>query len=198
MAVGCPALSICGFDFGRPSVPPLRRTRKRSLLFVGAGHWPARGRTVCAPTKRKKRCAVNVLWEGESPRRFAPPLFDKGDFSRRGTTGRLRSRLSKRAPSSAPFGGTFPLEGGRLTGGSGTRPYERTRAFRDIGRGRSQTGPRAAARAAPTDENGPGALARQRQARLWNRACPNFSQTQGPVARRGFRHSLRFCAPEIL
>ena len=27
---------------GRPSVPPLRRIRKSSLLFVGAGHWPAR------------------------------------------------------------------------------------------------------------------------------------------------------------
>ena len=66
--------------------------------------------------------------------------------------------------------GTFPLEGGR----------------------------REAARAAPTDENGPGALARQRPARLWNRAGPNFSQTQGPVARRGFRHSLRFCAPEMM
>ena len=27
---------------GRPSVPPLRCIRKSSLLFVGAGHWPAR------------------------------------------------------------------------------------------------------------------------------------------------------------
>ena len=66
--------------------------------------------------------------------------------------------------------GTFPLEGGR----------------------------REAARAAPTAENGSVPLVRQRQARLWNRTGPNFSQTQGPVARRGFRHSLRFCAPEIL
>ena len=39
-------------------------------------------------------------------------------------------------------------------------------------------------------------LARQTQARLWNRISLNFPQTQGPVARREFRVSLRFCAPE--
>ena len=38
-------------------------------------------------------------------------------------------------------------------------------------------------KAAPTAENGPGALARQRQARLWNRIRPKFLHTQGPVAR---------------
>ena len=37
----------------------------------------AYGRTLCAPTEKKKR-AVNVLWERESPRRFAAPPFDKG------------------------------------------------------------------------------------------------------------------------
>ena len=42
-----------------------------------------------------------------------------------------------------------------------------------------------------------GALARQRQARLWNRTGLNFPQTQDPVARRELRNSLRFCAPEI-
>ena len=40
-------------------------------------------------------------------------------------------------------------------------------------------------------------LARQTQARLWNRISLNFPQTQGPVARWEFRHSLRFCAPEM-
>ena len=39
-------------------------------------------------------------------------------------------------------------------------------------------------------------LARQTQARLWNRISLNFPQTQGPVARREFRTSIRFCAPE--
>ena len=41
-------------------------------------------------------------------------------------------------------------------------------------------------------------LARQTQARLWNRISLNFPQTQGPVARREFRVSLRFCAPKML
>ena len=40
---------------------------------------------------------------------------------------------------------------------------------------------------APTAENGPGALVRQSQARLWNRIRPKFLHTQGPVARREFR-----------
>ena len=40
-------------------------------------------------------------------------------------------------------------------------------------------------------------LVRQAQAQKWSRARSNFPQTQGPVARREFGHSLRFCAPEI-
>ena len=55
---------------------------------------------------------------------------------------------------------------------------------------------RAAARAAPTVGNGPGVLVRQTQAQKWSRTRSNFPQTQGPVARREFRHPLRFCAPE--
>ena len=51
--------------------------------------------------------------------------------------------------------------------------------------------------AAPTAEIGPVPLARQVQARRWNRIRHNFPHTQGPVARRKFRTSLRFCAPEM-
>ena len=51
--------------------------------------------------------------------------------------------------------------------------------------------------AAPTVGNGPGVLVRQTQAQKWSRTRSNFPQTQGPVARREFRHSLRFCAPEM-
>ena len=51
-------------DSGRSGVP----------LLTSA----ARGRTVCAPTEKKKKRAVNDLWEEESPRRFAAPPFDKG------------------------------------------------------------------------------------------------------------------------
>ena len=50
--------------------------------------------------------------------------------------------------------------------------------------------------AAPTVGNGPGVLVRQTQAQKWSRTRSNFPQSQGPVARREFRHSLRFCAPE--
>ena len=39
-------------------------------------------------------------------------------------------------------------------------------------------------------------LVRQAQAQKWSRTRSNFPQTQGPVARREFGHSLRFCAPE--
>ena len=42
---------------------------------------------------------------------------------------------------------------------------------------------RATARVALTPGNGPGALVRQSQARLWNRIRPKFLHTQGPVAR---------------
>ncbi len=42
-----------------------------------------------------------------------------------------------------------------------------------------------------------GALARQRQARRGNCTSPQFWDSQGPVARREFRTSLRFCAPEM-
>ena len=49
----------------------------------------------------------------------------------------------------------------------------------------------------PYGGNGPGALARGRQAQKWSRTRSNFPQTQGPVARREFRTSLKFCAPEM-
>ena len=75
-------------------------------------------------------------------------------------------------------------------------PLQNTGTIRSFRRGRSQIGPQAA-KGRPTAENRPGALVRQRQARLWNRTNSNFPKTQGPVARREFRHSLRFCAPEM-
>ena len=36
----------------------------------------------CAAHTEKKERAVNDLWEGESPRRFAAPPFDKGGLWR--------------------------------------------------------------------------------------------------------------------
>ena len=69
----------------------------------------ARGRTVCAPTEKKKKRAVNVFWEKESPRRFAAPPFDKGGFGGRGTSGEPLGLPFKSPPSSASHAlGTFP------------------------------------------------------------------------------------------
>ena len=88
-------------------------------------------------------------------------------------------------------------------GGSGTRPYEIQGTLRSFRRGRPAGGLwprtssvtlcvtpspkgegfRATARVALTPGNGPGALVRQSQARLWNRIRPKFLHTQGPVAR---------------
>ena len=84
----------------------------------------------------------------------------------------------------------------RIGGRPSVPSPQNTGTIRSFRRGRSQTGPQAA-KGRPTAENRPGALVRQRQARLWNRTNSNFPKTQGPVARREFRHSLRFCAPEM-
>ena len=104
----------------------------------------------------------------------------------------MRVRILVSSPSDnrsliRPFGPPSPPEGGRLgTGGpmcpplranqnisrragEDTRPYGGNRP-RDVG----------------LDHPGAGMEPQQRQ----------FLQTQGPVARREFRHPLRFCAPE--
>ena len=52
-------------------------------------------------------------------------------------------------------------------------------------------------KAAPTEENKPGALARQSQARVWNRSNSNFCKGQGLVAREKSPRLLKFCAPKI-
>ena len=65
---------------------------------------------------------------------------------------------------------------------------------------------RAAARAAPTADNGPGALARKRQARLWKRCTCNFCKpraqwpggnldSHSDFACRKFSASLQVCVP---
>ena len=115
-------------------MPPLRRTRKRSLLFVGAGHWPARGRTVCAPTKRKKRCAVNVLWEGESPRRFAAPPLTRGTLAGGGQPGGLGGAFLRGHPHPPPSGAPSPLKGEGFRAAD-NRPYGSQETLPGLGRG---------------------------------------------------------------
>ena len=104
------------------------------------------GRTVCAPTEKKKKRAVNDLWERESPAVSRHPLFDNGGFGRRAFF-RSKGCLSREHPHPPPSGAPSPLKGEGL---------------------------RAAARAAPTAEDSLGTLARQTQAQTWNRAQNKF------------------------
>ena len=85
---------------------------------------------------------------------------------------------------------------GRRRAGEDTRPYEEGGSFRNIGRGRSQTGPRAhnvrpygGKRTGSVGSAWPGAAVERHQGQIL--------QTQGPVARRELRVPLRFCAPEL-
>ena len=108
---------------------------------------------------------MNDLWEGESPRRFAAPPFDKGGFGGRGTSGEPLGLPFKRAPSSASLrSAPSPLKGEGFWAATRGRPYGQIETFRS---GRVRT-------PAPTAANGPGALVRQSQARLWSRSSDNF------------------------
>ena len=138
-----------------------------------------------------------------------PPMREAGNH-RKGAGGHWIGFRSITAAAERPvtFGWHFSWLKARLLRGLGSSAVQRiggrpsvpspqnTGTIRSFRRGRSQTGPQAA-KGRPTAENRPGALVRQRQARLWNRTNSNFPKTQGPVARREFRHSLRFCAPEM-
>ena len=129
-----------------------------------------------APTETTEVCPVNAVGAGPRPARRRGKSLpyesqESGSGLGRGTPwGSRRGWCKLRCHPHPALRATFPLEGGR----------------------RKQ----AAQCAAPTTENGSGALARQSQAREQNRTRSNFPQTQGPVARKEFRHSLRFCAPE--
>ena len=138
-----------------------------------------------------------------------PPMREAGNH-RKGAGGHGIGFRSITAAAERPvtFGWYFSWLKARLLRGLGSSAVQRiggrpsvpspqnTGTIRSFRRGRSQTGPQAA-KGRPTAENRPGALVRQRQARLWNRTSSNFPKTQGPVARREFRHSLRVCAPEM-
>ena len=138
-----------------------------------------------------------------------PPMREAGNH-RKGAGGHGIGFRSITAAAERPvtFGWCFSWLEARLLGWWGSSsaqriggrpsvpPLQNMGTIRSFRRGRSQTGPQAA-KGRPTAENRPGALVRQRQARLWNRTNSNFPKTQGPVARREFRHSLRVCAPEM-
>ena len=99
-------------DSGRPGVPPLTSA--------------ACGRTVCAPTEKKKKRAVNDLWERESPAASRHPPLTRGAFFR------SKSCLSREHPHPPPSGAPSPLKGEGLRAATWGRPYGR-RQSRDVG-----------------------------------------------------------------
>ena len=100
---------------------------KESFRFCCRGRRSRRpAGALCAPLQREKEARRDVLWEGESPRRFAAPPFDKGGFGGSGTSGEPLGLPFRRAPSSGPSG-HLPPRRGKAYGGRKGRPYDRKR-----------------------------------------------------------------------
>ena len=177
-------------NHGRPGVPPLRNGMWRRVreaapymgwnlrdgrvrapaptanlgavsFFVGAGHWPARGSTLCAPTEKKE-----AYHECSLGGRIPPPLC--------GTPPLTRGLWRK---------GQIPIPSVSLYSTSPLDKRFRSRVGEALG-SPAVNGPSTVGSANPGAEIEP----HRRQ----------FLQTQGPVARREFRHPLKFCAPEML
>ena len=104
---------------------------------------------------------MSVLWERESPRRFAAPPLTRGALEGGGHPGSISVCLSRGPPHPPPSGAPSPLEGeGWGRAARVCRPYGGKRTG-DVG----------------SDHPGVGMEPQQRQ----------FLQTQGPVAREEFR-----------
>ena len=112
-------------DSGRSGVPPLTSA--------------ACGRTVCAPTEKKKKRAVNDLWERESPAASRHPLFDNGGFGRRAFF-RSKSCLSREHPHPPPSGAPSPLKGEGLRAAARVAPTAKTDQERWLGKLRRRPG----------------------------------------------------------
>ena len=168
------------------------------------------------PVQARRRRRAQRVWE-------AAPYRHPGPQERAATLGRpykneMRVRDGRvRTPAPTKFGGIFrfcrrgrrprrpagahcaPLQQGsplrrhpnvpdRPTGGASPSPTVLKKLFRDwVG---EALGPPAGICTGSVGSVKPGAPTGPHQ--------PKFLQTQGPVARLEFRHSLRFCAPEIL
>ena len=147
---------------------------------VGAAHWAARGSSFCSRSYNLVGAALAAACPGGCFLIWTRGLL--GPFA-----GGVRVTM---APSSAPFGGTFPLAGGRLCGRVLDPPlrriWERPRCFC---MDRSQTGPLGFV---------PGMLAGQRQAQERNRTSPNFCKPRAQWPGGNSDQPLRFCAPEMM
>ena len=140
---------------------PYGESGSGSFFFVGARHWPARGRTLCAPTEKKE-----AYHECSLGGRIPPPLC--------GTPPLTRGLWRK---------GQIPIPSVSLCSTSPLDKRFRSRVGEALG-SPAVNGPSTVGSANPGAEIEP----HRRQ----------FLQTQGPVARREFRHPLKFCAPEML
>ena len=74
---------------GRVRTPAPTKFGESSGFAVGADDLGGPRAHSVRPYTEKKGRTVNVLWERESPRRFAAPPFDKGGFGRKGISGGL-------------------------------------------------------------------------------------------------------------
>ena len=74
---------------GRVRTPAPTKFGESSGFSVGADDLGGPRAHSVRPYTEKKGRTVNVLWERESPRRFAAPPFDKGGFGRKGISGGL-------------------------------------------------------------------------------------------------------------
>ena len=189
-----------GAAFGRVWDPPLQKTKpfrvcRRGRTLAGPpgnGRRLGRAAQCAAPTKKRERSEISV---GAGPRPARGRPHGAAPTGSPSPKGRLSGDRKGR-----PY--VFP----KTAGGSGTRPYKRqnTKPFRVCRRGRILAGPsgngrrlgRAARCAAPT--------AIQHRCRWFGKprrrhgtAPAEIFANSGPVARREFRVSLRFCAPEI-
>ena len=92
---------------GRSGVPPLRRIQKPSLLFVGAGHWPARR---CTRRAESWFRPVSLALAGQST--FSRPTGCRDLHGRlHGAPTEGGRKFPKRAADSRPtkWGATCPL-----------------------------------------------------------------------------------------
>ena len=74
---------------GRVRTPAPTKFGESSGFAVGGDDLGGPRAHSVRPYTEKKGRTVNVLWERESPRRFAAPPFDKGGFGRKGISGGL-------------------------------------------------------------------------------------------------------------
>ena len=186
---------------GRVRAPAPTELREPSAYFVGAGHWPARGRTLCAPT-------VETICPHNQDRSPHPsglmagplPLVPSGHFPLTGgiglptgeglgqtkgwvTTADLapgtavgKTQAQNGIPQSPPNGGDSPLLQGGLAG---------------LGRG-GPLGPPAGIRTSSIGSANPGAILEPHQRQIFAHSGPQWARMETLASTPGFARR-KFC-----